>query len=68
MASHDINIASEFCDRLILLKEGKIYKMGTPHEVITQKHIEEVYGCKVWVDQHPVSGMPRISPLKKEPH
>jgi iron complex transport system ATP-binding protein len=65
MASHDMNIASEFCDRLLLLQKGKIYKIGIPEEVITQKNIEQVYGCEVWVDQHPVSGMPRISLLKK---
>jgi iron complex transport system ATP-binding protein len=65
MASHDMNIASEFCDRLILLQEGRIYKMGTPEEVITQENIEKVYGCEVWVDQNPFSGMPRINLLKK---
>lgn len=65
MASHDMNIASEFCDRLILLQEGRIYKMGTPDEVITKEIIEKVYGCEVWVDQNPFSGMPRISLLKK---
>jgi iron complex transport system ATP-binding protein len=65
MASHDMNIASEFCDRLILLKNGEIYKMGTPGEVVTQENIEHVYGCKVWVDQNPISGLPRISLLKK---
>jgi len=66
MASHDINLASEFCHRLILLKEGTIHELGQPREVITRKNIEEVYGCKVWVDQNPVSGLPRISLLKKE--
>ena len=65
MASHDINIASEFCDRLILLNRGRIYKMGSPNEVITEENIERVYGCQVLVDQNPVSGMPRISLLKK---
>ncbi len=65
MASHDINIASEFCDRLILLQGGRIIQMGTPKEVVTKENIESVYGCKVWIDQHPVSGMPRISLLKK---
>jgi iron complex transport system ATP-binding protein len=65
MASHDMNIASEFCDRLILLQEGRIYKMGTPEEVITEENIEKVYGCEVWVDQNPFSGMPRINLLKK---
>jgi len=68
MASHDMNIASEFCDRLILLQGGGIYKMGPPEEVITQENIESVYGCEIWVDQHPVSGMPRISLLKRRVH
>jgi iron complex transport system ATP-binding protein len=65
MASHDMNIASEFCDRLILLQGGKIYQTGTPKEVVTKENIESVYGCEVWIDQHPVSGMPRISLLRK---
>ncbi|MGZ3589700.1 MAG: ABC transporter ATP-binding protein [Thermodesulfobacteriota bacterium] len=65
MASHDINIASEFCDRLILLQRGRIYQMGTPEQVITKENIETVYGCEVWIDQNPISGMPRISLLKK---
>ncbi len=65
MASHDMNVASEFCDRLVLLKEGKIYRIGTSQEVITKEHIEQVYGCDVWVDRHPVSGTPRINLLKR---
>jgi iron complex transport system ATP-binding protein len=65
MASHDMNMASEFCDRLILLQRGMIYKTGSPREVITRENIKSVYGCEVWIDQHPVSGMPRISLMKK---
>ena len=68
MASHDINLASEFCDRLILLKAGKIDRTGTPKEVITKETIERVYGCKVWVDQNPTSHMPRISLVRKGIH
>jgi iron complex transport system ATP-binding protein len=68
MASHDMNIASEFCDRLILLQGGRIFQTGTPEEVITKENIESVYGCEVWIDQHPLSGMPRISLLKKGEH
>ena len=68
MASHDMNLASEFCHRLILLRQGKIFKIGTPEEVITRENIETVYGCRVWVDKNPVSGMPRISLMKKEVH
>jgi iron complex transport system ATP-binding protein len=65
MASHDLNLASEFCDRLILLQKGAIHTIGTPEKVITRENIEQVYGCEVWVDQNPVSGMPRVSLLKK---
>jgi iron complex transport system ATP-binding protein len=68
MASHDMNIASEFCDRLILLQGGRIFQTGTPEEVMTKENIESVYGCEVWIDQHPISGMPRISLLKKGDH
>jgi iron complex transport system ATP-binding protein len=68
MASHDMNIASEFCDRLVLFQKGRIYKMGTPEEVITKENIESVYGCEVWIDQNPISGMPRINLLKKGVH
>lgn len=66
MASHDMNLASEFCDRILLLREGKIHTIGSPREVITREAIEEVYGCKVWIDENPVSGMPRITLLKRE--
>ena len=67
VASHEMNIASEFCDCLLLLHQGSIDRMGTPGEVITRETIERVYGCDVWVDQHPTSGTPRISLLKKDP-
>ena len=65
MASHDLNLASEYCDRLILLQHGKIFHMGPPDEVMTRENIEKVYGCQVWVDRNPVSGMPRVSLLRK---
>jgi iron complex transport system ATP-binding protein len=68
MASHDLNLASEYCNRLIFLQNGKIYKMGSPEEVMTRENIEKVYGCEVWVDRNPVSGMPRVSLLRKGVH
>ncbi|MGQ9645737.1 MAG: ABC transporter ATP-binding protein [Thermodesulfobacteriota bacterium] len=68
MASHDLNLASEYCDRLIFLQNGKIYKMGTPEEVMTRENIEKVYGCEVWVDRNPASGKPRVSVLRKGAH
>lgn len=65
MASHDLNIASEYGNRLLLLQKGKIFRLGSPGKVITRENIEQVYGCKVWVDQNPLSGMPMVNLLKK---
>ncbi len=65
MASHDMNLASEFCDRLLLLNAGRADRIGTPKEVITKENIERVYGCEVWVDQNPIAQMPRIFLVRK---
>lgn len=49
MISHDLNIASRFSDRIILLSEGKVYADGRPEEVLTPENIQAVYdvGCEV---------------------
>jgi len=43
LVSHDINLASQYCRKLILLKGGLIHKIGSPSEVVTEKNIGEVY-------------------------
>ncbi len=60
MVLHDLNLASEYCDRLLLLKEGQIFKMGLPGEVLTYEIIEEVYKTLVVVSKNPVSSRPHI--------
>ncbi len=65
--SHDINLASEYCQKIILLKGGRIFKMGTPGEVVVEESIRQVYGSRVLVDQNPVTKSPRITLLRKEP-
>ncbi|MCY4131352.1 MAG: ABC transporter ATP-binding protein [Nitrospira sp.] len=61
LVSHDLNLASQYCDRLLLLREGEIATMGSPAEVIAVESLERVYGCSVLVDRHPQSGMPRVT-------
>jgi len=63
--THDINLASLYCDRIILLKEGRIRVTGSPAEVITEDHIQAVYETPVMVDQHPVTGLPRVTPKRE---
>lgn len=60
--SHDLNLASLVCHRLLLLKGGKVQALGSPQEVLTEKTIWEVYGARVIVDMDPLSGAPRITP------
>ena len=45
-ASHDVNLLSKYCDRVIILNKGKIVSFGQPKEVITEKLIREVYGVE----------------------
>lgn len=61
LVSHDLNLASQYCDRVLLLKDGEIFKIGHPQEVINKESLEPVYGCQVLVDAHPQSGMPRVT-------
>jgi iron complex transport system ATP-binding protein len=61
--THDINLASNYCDRIILLKSGHVYRMGPPHDVIMESHIRDVYEANVTVDQNPVTGKPRVTVL-----
>lgn len=59
-ALHDLNLAAQYCDRLILLHNGKIYRQGIPDVVINAGIIKEVYGAEVYISTHPVTGLPAI--------
>lgn len=61
--THDLNIAAECCDRVLMLKDGEILAQGKPEEVISGENIETVYGCHALVDKNPQSGRPRVTPL-----
>lgn len=65
--SHDINLASEYCRKIILLKGGRIFKMGSPRDVVVEESIRQVYGSRVLVDENPVTKSPRITLLRKDP-
>ncbi|HDN96176.1 MAG: hypothetical protein DRN29_03865 [Thermoplasmata archaeon] len=57
---HDLNLASCFCDKIILLNKGKIFAIGNVKEVITPDNIYTVYGIRVDILQHPKSKKPVI--------
>lgn len=59
LVSHDLNLAAELCDRLLLLHEGRVARVGTPAAVLEQMLLEQVFGCRVVVDASP-SGRPTV--------
>jgi len=66
MVSHDLNLASLYGDRLLLLKEGRIMKTGTVQEVLSESLLEQSYGCKMLVDEYPFGKGSRITPVPKK--
>jgi iron complex transport system ATP-binding protein len=61
---HDLNLASQYCDRIVLLKEGRLRYQGCPREVITGKMVEEIYGIRA-VIQTDGEGRPVVLPKRK---
>ncbi len=60
MVVHDLNLASEYCDRLVLFNDGKLFTQGTPDEVLTFDTIEQVYRTPVITRTNPYSNKPVI--------
>lgn len=60
MILHSVNLASEFCGRIIALKNGRIQADGAPEAVLTPGNVSEIYGRGLHVARSPVSGKPNI--------
>lgn len=63
VVTHDINLAAEFSDHVLLMKGGSGIAYGTPREVLTPELLRQAFAVTVLVDAHPVSGVPRITPV-----
>jgi iron complex transport system ATP-binding protein len=63
VVTHDIDLAARYCNRLVMIRNGRIYAGGAPAQVLNPDNIEAVYGCRVFVDKNPLSGSPRVSLL-----
>jgi len=61
LVSHDLNLVSQYCDRILLLDRGRVVRLGCPEEVIEPEALEAVYRCRVLVDRHPGTGLPRVT-------
>ncbi|PZA06372.1 MULTISPECIES: heme ABC transporter ATP-binding protein [unclassified Meiothermus] len=63
---HDLNLASLFADRILLLHQGRMVALGHPAEVLHPERLEAVYGLPFALAQHP-SGRPWVMPLAQSP-
>ena len=57
---HDLNIAACYCDKIILMKNGKIQDIGTPEEMFIPGKIKELFGVDTQVKTNSVTGKPNI--------
>ncbi|MCK5847068.1 MAG: ABC transporter ATP-binding protein [Bacteroidales bacterium] len=60
MIIHDLNLAGEYCENLVLMNAGKVHIMGTAEEVLNYKDIEEVYKTIVITQKNPISNKPAV--------
>ncbi|WP_431810282.1 adenosylcobinamide amidohydrolase [Lysinibacillus capsici] len=61
MVLHDMNLASLYCDELLLMESGQMRALGAPHEVLIASQIEEVYQARVTTYAHPEIPKPQIT-------
>ncbi|CEO21961.1 ABC transporter ATP-binding protein [Paraclostridium sordellii] len=64
MVLHELNQASKYSDRLIIMKSGEIVSDGCPKEIINKEIIKKVYNIDCDIDNDPTSNKPRIHPIQ----
>ncbi len=59
---HDINLAIQYSDRVLFLKDGGVFDFGEVEEVVTEENIERVFSSEVYVAKNPFTGKLYINP------
>ncbi|MGM0705719.1 MAG: heme ABC transporter ATP-binding protein [Bacteroidota bacterium] len=57
---HDLNLAAQYADQVVMLRNGRVAAHGTPADVLTPRAVQSVFGCPVCVIEHPTQGCPLI--------
>ncbi len=58
IALHDLNLAAQYCNWMVMLNSGRVYAEGTPSDILTAENIKTVYGAEVCVFPHPINKLP----------
>lgn len=61
---HDLNIAAQFCDMILLIDKGRIIKYGTVEEVLTYSNIKNTFGIDVYVGVNEINNKRFLVPFK----
>ncbi len=59
---HDLGLAARFCDRLVLMHEGRVLRDGTPEHVLSPEALAEAYGVEARIERR--DGMLSVTPLR----
>ena len=60
---HDLNLAAEYCDRLVLLAGGRLLAAGATNEVLTYANLTAAYETEIYVDLNDITGSLVVTPL-----
>ena len=60
MVLHDLNLTSQYCDRLLLLAQGHVQSYGEIHDVLKPETISSVYKTELIMIEHPVQHVPQF--------
>jgi len=62
---HDLNLAGLYCERLLLLKQGRVVRTGRPGDVLTPATVRDVFEADVHIETHPATGKVTVLPLSR---
>jgi iron complex transport system ATP-binding protein len=65
MATHDLNLAAAVCDRLVLLREGRVIRQGATRDVLTTESIRALYSVEADVHFHQGAGHLTVVPIRR---
>ncbi len=63
LSTHDLNLASALCRRLVLLRDGEVLGSGPTEEVLTPDGVRALYGVDAEVERHPRTGHLTVVPI-----
>jgi len=63
---HDLNLAAQYADRILMLKDGRVVAAGPPAEVLTQAAIRATFDMPVLITRHPALDCPLVVPTPEQ--